>query len=845
MALTPMMQQYFQVKNRYASCIVFFRLGDFYELFFEDALVASKELEIALTGRECGLKEKAPMCGVPAHAVNNYITKLVENGHKVAICDQVEEASEAKGLVKRDVIRVVTPGTILEGVEASKNNYIASIVKLNNNYGLSFCDISTANWVATLVENNEKKVMDEIAKFMPAECLISPELEVSDLTKFLGLQCKALVEVIPEHILDEESAVDKLKSHFDVLALEGIGLKDNCATTFAVASLLNYLKDTQKTSLEHLKRVNIYNVNEFMLLDSSTCRNLELCETLKDKKKKASLLWVLDNTKTSMGARYLRQAVLQPLIDKESIERRLGAVEEILDDVFLQSEIKEALIKIYDIERLATKVSYGACTAKDLVHLKYSLAKLPIIKTLLSETCSEELTSMHEQLDTLEDVFELINNAIIDEPPLSVKDGNFIKEGFNSEVDRLQTIKQQGASWLRDIESEEKEKTGIKNLKIKYNKIFGYFLEVTNSHTELVPDYFIRKQTLSNCERYITQELKEIEEDILGAEEKLIALEYDLFVSIRDEVKLHTHRLLTMSENIAKLDMYASLADVAYKNNYKRPTITDEDKIEIKEGRHPVVEQIIGQHAFIANDTFLDQQLDQISLITGPNMAGKSTYMRQVALIVLMAQIGSFVPADEATIGIVDRIFTRVGASDDLASGQSTFMVEMMEVSNILCSATSKSLLILDEIGRGTSTIDGLSIAQAIIEYIADKNKIGAKTLFATHYHELTDLVSDYECIKNYCVAIKEMGEDIIFLHKIALGSIDHSYGIQVAKLAGLPSKVLQRANELRLKTDTKPTRPVKNVDSQLVSAVKQIDVRNLTPIDAFKALERLQQLAQ
>lgn len=850
MNVTPMMRQYLDIKDRHTDCVLFFRLGDFYEMFFEDALTASRELEITLTGRDCGLEERAPMCGVPFHAAENYISRLVEKGYKVAICEQVEDAALAKGLVKRDVVRIITPGTIIEGanIKEGKNNYIASIVLSEDIYGLSICDVSTGEWNLTEIGglNKNKKLLDELAKFSPVECMMSASIYAEkEIHEFITLRIHCISEQIPEHYLDGELANKLLINHFNVLALEGIGITPYSSGALAASSLLYYLKETQKNSLSHLSKIEIYNVDAYMLLDASTRRNLELTETLREKKRKGSLLWVLDHTKTAMGARYLRKCIEQPLINASQINLRLEATEELKENLFLKEELFDSLNKIYDIERLVGKIAYGTCNAKELIALKQSLGMLPAIYESLGVVNSDYLKQIYSQFDTLEDVYDVIDCAIIEEAPISLREGNLIKEGFNEEVDRLKEIKAKGASWLRDVEAAEKEKSGIKNLKIKYNKVFGYFLEVTNSYSHLVPDHFIRKQTLSNCERYITEELKKIEEEVLGADEKLTALEYNLFVEIREGVATQIERLLGISSMLAKLDMLSSLADVAYKNNFVKPVINEGDTIDIKEGRHPVVEKIMGTHTFIANDVYLNHEDNLINLITGPNMAGKSTFMRQVALVVLMAQIGSFVPADSATIGVVDRIFTRVGASDDLASGQSTFMVEMMEVSNILNNATRNSLLILDEIGRGTSTIDGLSIAWSIIEHIADKQLLGAKTLFATHYHELTSLEDTIDGLRNYCVSVKEMGEDIIFLHKIVPGSVDHSYGIQVAKLAGLPVSVLERARHIMatvegdeqkdmksfIRTETTKPAPLLDTQAKAKAPIEGPQVLHATPL--------------
>ncbi|OON95782.1 MAG: DNA mismatch repair protein MutS [Epulopiscium sp. Nele67-Bin005] len=822
--------------------------------YFDDALVVTKELEIALTGRECGLPEKAPMCGVPHHSAENYIARLIEKGYKVAICEQIEEASKAKGLVKRDVVRVITPGTTLDSntLQAEKNNYIAVVVYVQEQYGFSFCDVSTGEWSATRFEKKAsfKKAIDEITKFMPVECLISDNLKSSEIAKFLKTQCQCLVEIIPNNILDSSFSESLLKNHFNLLGIDGIGLQVGKSDTLAVSTLLNYLKETQKNTLSHLQKIEIYNTEAYMVLDNATRRNLEICETLREKKRKGSLLWILDETKTAMGARYLKKCIDQPLVNLDEINERLDAIEELVRNIFLQDDLKEALKKIYDIERLVSKIAHGSCNAKELTTLKFSIAKLPDIYGILKNLNANIFKLMYSNWDTMEDVYTLIDDAILEDTPLSVREGGLIKIGYNEEIDRLKQIKEKGASWLRDIEAKERQKTGIKNLKIKYNKVFGYFLEVTHTNAHLVPEYFIRKQTLASCERYITEELKTIEEDILGADEKLVQLEYQIFSQIREHIKEHSERLLNISHNIAKLDMLCSLSSVAIKNHYVRPKVHDGDTIDIKEGRHPVIENMMNSHNFIANDTYLNETTDQLLLITGPNMAGKSTVMRQVALIVLMAQIGSFVPANYANIGIVDRIFTRVGASDDLASGQSTFMVEMMEVANILHHATSKSLLILDEIGRGTSTIDGLSIAWSIIEHLV--NNIKAKTMFATHYHELTMLSEQFLSIKNYCVSVKEVGEDIIFLHKIVSGNGDKSYGIQVAKLAGVPITILHRAKEIMVEVAEKTPQTTFVEPKQIVEEIhpaieklEDLNVMELTPMQALEVLDKLQKLVR
>ena len=845
--VTPMMAQYLTIKEENPDCILFFRLGDFYEMFFEDAKTCSRELEITLTGKDCGLEERAPMCGVPFHAADNYIARLVEKGYKVAVCEQVEDPKAAKGLVKRDIVRIVTPGTILEGatVKEGKNNYIASIVGNGFKYGLSICDVTTGEWLTTQIEGeqNKRKLLDELAKFSPVECLLEASVyEDEEVRNFLKERLHCLTEQTEGSTLDVTLAEQLLLKHFHLLSLGGMGLSSGEVDMLATASLLAYLKETQRTDLSHLMHVSLYNVDAYMLLDIATRRNLELTETLREKRRKGSLLWVLDHTKTSMGSRYIRKCIEQPLIHVEEINERLNATEELKNNPLLRADFMEALSNIYDIERLMSKVSYGTCNAKDLIALKQSLKALPEIKALLKDMTASGLVHLYENMDVMSDIYALIERAIEEEAPLSVREGGLIKNGYNEQVDYLRQAKEKGASWLMEIEAKEREKTGIKNLKIKYNKVFGYFLEVTQSYNHLVPDYFIRKQTLANCERYITEELKKVEEEVLGAEDKLNTLEYQLFTEVRENVLGEMHRLLGVSHQIAILDMFCSFADVADEYHYVKPNVTEGYDLEIKEGRHSVVEKMLGSQSFISNDVSLNQKESQMMLLTGPNMAGKSTYMRQVALIVLMAQIGSFVPAESATIGAVDRIFTRVGASDDLASGQSTFMVEMMEVANILHHATAKSLLILDEIGRGTSTLDGLSIAWSIIEHIT--GNIGAKTLFATHYHELTVLEESIDVLKNYCVSVKEMGEDIIFLHKIVPGSVDHSYGIQVAKLAGVPNVVLDRAKELLITLDSKEKQIVITKEVKSVKDTSQV-IDKACELEKVSEDEEIQQVAE
>ena len=873
--LTPMMQKYMETKEQYRDCILFYRLGDFYEMFFEDAVVASRELEIALTGKSCGLEERAPMCGIPYHAVEGYLTKLVSRGYKVAICEQVEDPKLAKGLVKREVIRVVTPGTNLnvQSLEASKNNYLMCIAYTSDGIGISAADVTTGDYYVTEVEDL-RKLNDELMKYEPSEIICNEAFlvsgfDVADLKARLHISVNAL----ESHMFDDDGCRRILMKHFKVNTLIGLGIEEFPTGILAAGALLQYLYDTQKTDLEHFTHIYPYLTSKYMLLDSSTRRNLELTETLREKQKRGSLLWVLDKTKTAMGARLLRSCIEQPLIEKEEMEKRLDAIQELNQDSISRDEIREYLNPIYDLERLLSKVTYKTANPRDLIAFRNSLQMLPPIKTVLSAFQKEELTKIREQIDGLEDIYRLIEEAIIDEPPLSIREGGMIKDGFDETIDRLRSAKHDGKQWLAQLEEEDRERTGIKNLKIKYNKVFGYYFEVTNSYKDLVPEDYIRKQTLANAERYTTPRLKELEDTILNAEDKLQTLEYDVFCKIRDTIAQELVRIQNTAKEVAKLDVYASLSLVSERNHYVRPKLNEKGVIDIKDGRHPVVEQMITNDMFIANDTYLDNGSHCISVITGPNMAGKSTYMRQTALIVLMAQIGCFVPARSANIGIVDRIFTRVGASDDLASGQSTFMVEMNEVANILRNATSKSLLILDEIGRGTSTFDGLSIAWAVIEHISNRKLLGAKTLFATHYHELTELEGKMNNVNNYCIAVKECGDDIVFLRKIVKGGADKSYGIQVAKLAGVPDMVIDRAKEIveqlsdnditekvqSIAIDNKGEGKVKKqpkydevdlaqmslfdtvTDEDVLKELMEIEVTTLTPLDALNTLYRLQ----
>ena len=800
MPLTPMMQKYVETKEEYKDCILFYRLGDFYEMFFEDAKICSQELELTLTGKSCGLEERAPMCGVPFHAVDGHLNKLVSKGYKVAICEQVEDPKLAKGLVKRAVTRVVTPGTNLDtkALDESRNNYLMCVVYTTNAYGVSYVDVTTGDYYLAEFES-ENQLLDEIGKVVPSEIICNDPFLVSGID-FADLQARLgmVVSAIDAWYFDEDKCYDTLKHHFKVGSLNGLGLDGYSIGIIAAGAALEYLEETQKISLDHITKITPYVSDRYMLLDRATRRNLELCETMREKAKRGSLFWVLDKTKTAMGARMLRNAIEQPLLSKEEIDQRLDTIEALNQNAINREEIREYLGPIYDLERLISKISYRSANPRDLIAFRQSLSMLPPIKQVLNSFEEGTLLKQYgQEMDALEDLFALIDASIMEEPPLTVREGGMIKDGYNEEVDHLRRAKTDGKQWLADLLEKEKERTDIKNLKIKYNKVFGYYLEVTNSYKDLVPDDWTRKQTLANAERYTTPRLKELEDSIMGAEDRLCNLEYSIFCDVREKIYAQIGKVQTTAKIIAAVDMFASLALVAEQNNYVRPQITTDGKIDIREGRHPVVEKMIRNDMFVSNDTYLDDKKHKIAIITGPNMAGKSTYMRQTALLVLMAQIGSFVPAQSAQIGIVDRIFTRVGASDDLASGQSTFMIEMTEVANILRNATKNSLIILDEIGRGTSTFDGLSIAWAVVEYIANTKLLGAKTLFATHYHELTELEGKLESVDNYCIAVKEQGEDIVFLRKIIKGGADKSYGIQVAKLAGVPENVLKRAREI------------------------------------------------
>ena len=870
---TPMMQKYLETKEEYRDCILFYRLGDFYEMFFDDAVTVSRELELTLTGKDCGMPERAPMCGVPYHAVDTYLNRLVSKGYKVAICDQVEDPKTAKGLVRREVTRIVTPGTNLDtaALDAGKNNYLMAVICLSGRYGAAAADITTGAFFVTEMEDT-RSLLDEIHRYAPAEIIANASfsmcgIDLEDLRSRLGISLFQL----DDWYLDEAMCRQELLDQFHVGSVSGLGLSDYTNGCLAAGALLRYLKETQKSELSNLTSIHPYQTGRFMVLDSFTMRNLELCETMREKRKKGSLLWVLDKTRTAMGARMLRSFIEQPLINKEEIDERLDAIDELNANAIVREELREYLGPVYDLERLISRVSYHSASPRDLVALGKSLEMISPIKMILESMQAPLLIRLRDELDELRDISGLIERSIVEDPPMLVRDGGFIRQGYHEEVDRLRSASTEGKSWLAQLEQKEREQTGIKNLKIKYNKVFGYYLEVTNSYKDLVPSSWQRKQTLTGAERYITPELKELEDTILGAEDKLSSLEYHLFTEIRDIIAENMVRIQKTAQALAGLDVFSALAYVAERNRYVRPAINRKGIIDIQDGRHPVVEKMMSNDLFIPNDTYLDNGKKRISIITGPNMAGKSTYMRQSALIVLMAQIGSFVPARKARIGICDRIFTRVGASDDLASGQSTFMVEMTEVANILRCATRDSLLILDEIGRGTSTYDGLGIAWAVVEHISNPRLLGAKTLFATHYHELTELEGKLDSVNNYCVAVKEKGEDIVFLRKIIPGGADKSYGIQVARLAGVPQTIIERAKELveeltraditeKVSEDPAQAEHAKNrrkaekqsdpdqmslfetvQDEDILKELEMLDVSTMTPIEALNELYQLQ----
>ena len=862
--VSPMMKHYLETKNKYRDCFLFYRLGDFYEMFFDDALLASRELEITLTGKDCGLPERAPMCGIPFHAAESYIAKLIEKGYKVAICEQLEDPAKCKGIVKRDVIRVVTPGTVIDSnmLNEKENNYIMSIYQKGLYFGISICDITTGDFYSSEIKetNNFQILLDEIARYNPAEIITNKILfGVEEEIKQIRERFKVYISAVDDELFNEDS--DELKNFFSFCDSEGNPidkLENKKILIGSVNALLEYLNNTQKVKLEHINTIKIYDINKYMSLDINARRHLELTEKMRDKSKKGTLLWVLDKTSTSMGGRLLKRWISNPLLSVDRINERLYAVQELKNNMMLRDDLKEALKQVYDIERLIGKIAFGNANARDLTSLKASLIQLPEVKNILSTTSSDMLSSLYKNLDILEDVCKLIEVSITDDPPIAITEGGIIKTGYNEEVDQYRKATTEGKTWLVELEAKEKQETGIKNLKIGYNKIFGYYIEVTKSNLNLIPDRYIRKQTLTNGERFITEELKELETKILGAQEKVVGLEYEIFIDIRNKISKQIERIQQTANIIATLDVLTSFAEVSSNQNYTMPIVDESGEIDIKEGRHPVIEKMLAKNEFVANDTYLNLNTDRFSIITGPNMAGKSTYMRQVALITIMAQIGCFVPASYAKIGIVDKVFTRVGASDDLSMGQSTFMVEMSEVATILKNATKNSLVILDEIGRGTSTYDGLAIAWAVVEFISNPEKIGCKTLFATHYHELTELEEKIEGVKNYSVAVKEKGEDVIFLRKIVKGGTDESYGIHVAKLAGVPQTIIKRSNEIlktlerKVKINSEVKENKKVVQGQLdmynykladiAYELDKINLNELTPIDALNILVKIKE---
>ena len=863
---SPMMQHYLETKKQYKDCVLFYRLGDFYEMFFEDAEIVSRELELTLTGKDCGQEKRAPMSGIPYHAADSYIAKLIEKGYKVAICEQVEDPKQAKGIVKREVIRVVTPGTVIESnlLEEKKNNYIMAIYKSGLYFGISVCDISTGEFLATQIveHNNFARLLDEISRYSPAEIIVS-DMMFNSKTEIEKIKERFETYISKESEESFDGEYELLSGMYNIIDDKNEKIKnlsDKKLAIYAINALLKYLEDTQKTSLDHINTIKIYNTTRYMALDINARRNLEITEKMRDKSKKGTLLWVLDKTSTSMGGRLLRRWLNDPLIDRKEINDRLDAVEELKDSIILRGDVVDALKKVYDIERLAGKISYGNANGRDMISLKNSVKQLPEIKKVLSTTGAGLLKEIYENIDTLDDIYEIIEKSIVDEPPIGVKDGGIIKIGYNPEIDKLKLATTEGKKWILELEAKEREQTGIKGLKVGFNKVFGYFIEVTKSNLSMVPDRYIRKQTLTNCERYITEELKNLENQILGAEERVVTLEYNAFCEIRSSIEKQIQRIQKTATLVSTLDVLVSFATVAEDMNYVKPEVDNGGVIDIKEGRHPVIEKMISNSNFVPNDTYLDEEGNRLAIITGPNMAGKSTYMRQVALITLMAQVGSFVPASYAKIGVVDKIFTRVGASDDLSMGQSTFMVEMMEVATILKEATKNSLVILDEIGRGTSTYDGLSIAWAVAEFIADKEKCGAKTLFATHYHELTELENKVEGVKNYSIAVKEKGEDIIFLRKIVDGGTDESYGVHVARLAGVPQVVTKKANEILQSLERRNVLNNKIIEqapkkesadqidmynykiAEVAHEIDRIDFNQLTPIDALNTLVKIKE---
>ncbi len=853
--MSPMIKQYLDIKSQNDDSILFFRVGDFYEMFFDDAKTASDELDLVLTGKDCGQEERAPMCGVPYHSCEAYIARLVEKGHKVAICEQVEDPATAKSLVKRDVIRVITPGTVIEDamLEEGRNNYLAAVAVKETGIGLCFTDASTGECHVTEIpsDNIESGVCDELMRFSPKEVLVSEALKTVSLPlwDFLAKNLGATVTVRTERSFDTKYTEPIYSGNFGVSELEGLGIERGGAKASAFGAVIEYLYETGKSTDISVNKIDVYSDKQFMRLDMTAIRNLEITETMRSKSKKGSLLWVLDKTRTAMGKRLMRSWMEKPLLNITQINLRQNAVEELCGDTVLRGELSEGLSGVRDVERIITKTVYGTASPKDLLAISATAHRFPIIKGLLANSNCKLLKEIYNDIDTLEDISALIDSAISENAPLTVRDGNIIKDGYNEEVDRLRNDMKHGTGFIDEIEARERERTGIKNLRVRYNKVFGYYIEVTNSFLDKVPEDYIRKQTLTNCERFITEELKGIEKRVLTAKDRIVQIEYELFDGVRKKAAAELKRFQQTASAIAKIDVLRSLAEVSVNNRYVRPLVNDTGTVRIIAGRHPVVEQVIST-PFVANDTLLDMQEDRCAVITGPNMAGKSTYMRQVAIIVLMAQTGCFVPAQSAEIGIVDAIFTRVGASDDLAAGKSTFMVEMSEVADILKNATRKSLLILDEIGRGTSTFDGMSIARAVLEYVNDKKKLGAKALFATHYHELTEMENELSGIKNYNIAVKKRGDDITFLRKIIRGGADDSYGIEVAKLSGIPNEVIQRAKQILKKTESEgivtyktaaPAEMQLPIEMQqaeeIMDELKTLDVNTLTPIEAMQIL--------
>lgn len=867
--LSPMMQQYLNTKTLHKDHILFFRLGDFYEMFFDDAILVSRELELTLTGKDCGLPERAPMCGIPYHASATYIKKLIDKGYKVAICEQTEDPAKAKGLVKREVVRLVTPGTVIEGnmLEEAKNNYIASFYVKENNFTACFADISTGEVFLTTQESSRiwVELINEISKFVPSEILYNKEfLSYREVKEYIDHKVQCVSCLFEDEGIPLENARETLLSHFQVDSVEALGIPDEETAVSALGGLILYLNQTQHEGAKRIMAVNCYRENQYMNIDITAKRNLEICETMRSQEKKGTLLWVLDKTKTSMGKRYMRSALEQPLLSVGEITRRQNAISELTNDTMAISELQEQLSGVYDLQRLMTRVLYGTASPRELRSLAATARKMPNVKNLIASFETETLREIHEQIDTLEDIANLIENSIVEEPPFLLKDGGYIQSGFNKDLDEFRNLCSNAKGVIDKIEEAEREKTGIKGLKIKYNRVFGYYIEVTKSNLSMVPKEYIRKQTLVNCERYITEELKELETRVLTASEKMVALESEIFNEIKKYVASRLDVIQQTANALARLDFLTSLAYVAVQNHYVCPQIVLDGRFEVKGGRHPAVEQMLHDVPFVPNDTYLDLKDDQMLIITGPNMAGKSTYMRQVAIITIMAQIGSFVPAESAVISVVDKIFTRVGASDDLSSGQSTFMVEMSEVAHILRYATPRSLVILDEIGRGTSTFDGMSIAKAVVEYLVKNKNLRCKTLFATHYHELTSLEEELKGVKNYNIAVKKRGDDITFLRKIVPGGADDSFGIEVAKLAGIPDKVVSRAKEIlgELESETGSLNPVKTAakpadaieqagqvsflngqTSPLEEKLRQIAVDTITPIEALNLLYELKKM--